>query len=96
MAPKYSWLFRWNEHYLTVPIHIKKYFTKRIGLFAGPCITWDIGYFRDFGISGGVSFRIGNSASIKLSVFTFSLADYYITYHYIPLGISYHYLLLKK
>ena len=46
-APKYTWLFKWNEHYLSLPLHLKKRFGNRISLFAGPALTFDVGYFRD-------------------------------------------------
>jgi hypothetical protein len=28
LAPKYTWLIKWNEHYLTIPIHLKKNYVK--------------------------------------------------------------------
>lgn len=95
-APKYSWLWKWNEHYLTLPIHIRKHINKRISVYAGPAITWDIGYFRDLGISAGAYFQINDRSSIILSAFTFTLYDYYIDYLYIPVGISYNLCILKN
>jgi hypothetical protein len=95
-APRYTWICKWNEHYLTLPIHLKKQVNKRVSLFAGPAITWDVGYFRDFGISAGADLYIGENSSIKLSFFTFTLYDYYIDYLYVPVGISYSYRFIKK
>ena len=50
-APKYSWLWKWNEHYLTLPVHVRKKFGDKFSVFAGPALTFDIGYFKDLGIS---------------------------------------------
>jgi hypothetical protein len=96
IAPRYTWLIKWNEHYLTIPLHIRKRFGKRLSLYAGPSITWDIGYFRDLGISAGVYFHITGNSAIILSAFTFTLYDYHIDYLYIPVGISYSHCFLKK
>ena len=96
IAPRYSWLFRWNEHYLTLPLHVRKRFNKLLSVYEGPSITRDVGYFRDLGISVGINFHISERSSINLSVFTFSLADYHIHYRYVPVGISFKYYLLKK
>ncbi len=90
-APKYSWLYKWNEHYLTLPLHLRKRFGQRLSLFLGPCISWDVGYFKDWGISGGAYIHLGKSSSIVLSAFSFTLYNYYIDYRYLPIGISYNY-----
>ncbi len=42
-APKYSWLIKWNEHYLTLPLHLVKKFGNKISVFAGPALTFDVG-----------------------------------------------------
>ena len=90
-APQYSWLWKWNEHYLTLAIHLRKKFGKRFSLFAGPALTFDIGYFKDLGISMGGYFHIDNHSAIAISAFTFTLYDYYIDYLYVPVSISYRY-----
>lgn len=90
IAPKYSWLFRWNEHYFTLPLHVRKRYNQKFSFYAGPAITLDIGYFRDLGISAGTYFHVNNKSSIILSVFTFTLYDYHIDYIYIPIGLSYN------
>ena len=96
VAPKYSWLFWWNEHYFTLPLHVRRRFSKRLSLYLGPSITWDIGYFKDLGISAGAYFHFGKNSSIILSAFTFTLYDYYIDYQYLPICISYNHYLFKK
>jgi len=90
-APQYSWLWKWNEHYLTLPIHIRKKIGNKFSLFAGPALTFDVGCFRDFGISGGAYYHISNRSALALSVFTFTLYDYYIDYVYAPVSISYRF-----
>ncbi|MFC2125002.1 hypothetical protein ACFLU5_09340 [Bacteroidota bacterium] len=96
VAPKYSWLYKWNEHYLTVPLHVRKRFSNRFSFYAGPSITWDVGYFRDLGISAGTYFHVNEQSSIILSVYTFTLYDYEIDYLYAPVGISYNHYLYNK
>jgi hypothetical protein len=95
IAPKYSYLYRWSEYYLTLPLHVRKQISNRFSLYVGPCITWEIPYFRDLGISAGAYFHINKNTSIILSVFTFTLWDYYIDYTYIPIGVSFNYWWLR-
>ena len=90
-APRYSWLYKWNEHYLTLVLHLRKRFGKRVSLFLGPCISWDVGFFNDLGISAGAYIHLGSKSAIMLSAFTFTLYDYNIDYTYIPVAISYNY-----
>ncbi|UCH14702.1 MAG: hypothetical protein JSV22_01765 [Bacteroidales bacterium] len=90
-APQYSWLWKWNEHYLTIPIHIRRKFGKRLSLFAGPALTFDIGYFKDLGISAGAYYHFRKRSALAISAFTFTLYDYYIDYFYVPVSISYRY-----
>jgi hypothetical protein len=94
LAPKYSWLWKWNEHYLTLPIHLRVGFGNRFSLFAGPAFTFDIGYYRDLGVSLGAIYQLNEKSSIILSAFTFTLYDYSIDYLYIPVGLSYSYTFL--
>lgn len=89
LAPQYSWLWKWNEHYLTIPIHLRKKFGDRLSLFAGPALTFDIGYFKDLGISGGAYYHFNNHSALAVTVFSFTLYDYYIDYLYVPVNISY-------
>jgi len=80
LAPKYTWLIRWNEHYLTLPLHIGARFGERISCVAGPALTFDLGFFRDIGISAGVFYRFSERSAIGLSAHTFTLYDYSIDY----------------
>jgi hypothetical protein len=88
-APKYSWLWKWNEHYLTLPVHLRKMFGDKISIFAGPALTFDIGYFKDLGISAGGCYHFSRRSAVILSAFTFTLYDYYIDYLYVPVSLSY-------
>jgi hypothetical protein len=90
-APQYSWLWNWNEHYLTLPIHLRKKIGNKFSLFAGLALTFDIGYFKDLGISGGAYYHISNRSALALSVFTFTLYEYFIDYLYAPVSISYRF-----
>ena len=94
-APKYSWLLKWNEHYLTLPLHLGIMINKRFSFFAGPALTFDIGYFKDLGISAGVYYHFGKRSAIVLSANTFTLYDYNINYLYVPIGLTYNYMILK-
>ncbi len=42
-----------------------------------------------------MQFHTGKRTSVVLSVFTFTLYDYYIDYLYVPVGLSYRYMFLK-
>ncbi len=88
-APQYSWQWKWNEHYLTLPIHLRKKFGSSFSLFAGPALTFDIGYFKDFGISGGAYYHFSRNDALSISTYTFTLYDYDIDYLYVPVTISY-------
>ena len=90
-APQYSWLWKWNEHYLTIPIHLRKKFGERFSLFAGPALIFDVGYFKDLGISGGAYYHFSNYSALAFTVFSFTLYDYYIDYLYVPVNISYRF-----
>ena len=94
-APRYTWLIKWNEHYLTLPLHIRKQFGKKLSLFAGPALTFDIGYFKDLGISAGLYYHFSKRSAIKLSVFTLTLYDYHIDYLFVPIGLTYTFTILK-
>lgn len=96
MAPEYTWLVKWNEHYLTLPLQIKKQFGEHISLFAGPCITWEPGSFHDWGLSGGIQYQISDKSSIILSAFTFDLNAYCIDYRFVPVGITYNFNIFQK
>ena len=93
LAPKYSWLMKWNEHYLTLPIHIGKRVGNRLSFFAGPALTYDIAFFRDLGLSAGACYHFGNRSALVLSLFTFTLYDYDIDYLIVPVSISYSFTL---
>ena len=95
LAPKYTWLIKWNEHYLTLPIHLRKKIGERFSVFAGPSLTFDIGYFKDLGISAGVYYHFSKKQAFILSAYTFTLYDYNIDYIFIPVGIAYNYMFLK-
>jgi hypothetical protein len=90
-APSYSWLWKWNEHYLSLPIHLRIKFGEIISLFAGPALTFDVGYFKDMGISAGAYVHLDNRFAFVLSVYAFTLYDYDIDYLYVPINISYRY-----
>jgi hypothetical protein len=87
-APQYSWLWKWNEHYLTFPVHLRKKFGSGLSLFAGPALTFDVPYFKDLGISGGAYFHFSDQFALAVSVFSYTLYDYYIDYLYVPVSIS--------
>ena len=91
MAPKYTWLIKWNEHYLTLPVHLRKKIGDRFSFYAGPALTFDIGYFKDIGLSSGIYFHYSERSAINLSAFTFTLYDYHIDYLFIPVGLTYNY-----
>jgi hypothetical protein len=90
-APQYSWLWKWNEHYLTIPIHLRKKIGEKLSFFAGPALTFDVGYFKDLGVSVGAYYHFNKRSALALSVFTFTLYDYYIDYLYAPVNISYRF-----
>lgn len=90
-APTYSWLWKWNEHYLTIPVHMRKRFGEKFSLFAGPALTFDVGYFKDLGLSGGAYYHISTNSSIVISAFTFTLYDYHIDFLYVPVSVIYSY-----
>jgi len=89
-SPQYSWLWKWNEHYLTLPLHLRKKLGNKFSLFAGPALTFDVGNFKDIGISGGAYFHFTKRSALAISAFTFTLFDYDIDYLYVPVCISYH------
>jgi len=95
-APKYTWLYKWNEHYLTIPLHLKKDFGEKIEIYVGPALTFDLGYFKDLGISAGILYQVGNRSSLILSAYTFTLYDYHIDYFYLPIGVSYNFVIINK
>ena len=88
-APRYTWLAKWNEHYLTIPIHLKKKLCEKFSFYGGPAITFDIGYFRDMGISAGILYHFDKRSAINLSAFTFTLYDYHIDYLFVPVVLSF-------
>ena len=90
-APRYVWLWKWNEHYLALPVHIRKKLGDKLSVFGGPALIFDIGYFKDLGISAGMYYHLGNRSALILSAFTFTLYDYHIDYLYVPLSLSYNY-----
>ncbi len=90
-APSYSWLWKWNEHYLTLPIHLRVKLGEIISLFAGPALTFDVGYFKDLGVSAGAYLHLDERFALVLSAYTFTLYDYDIDYLYVPINISYRY-----
>jgi hypothetical protein len=90
-APKYTWLIKWNEHYLTLPLHLGVELTDKISVFAGPALSIDVGYFKDLGISAAASYRISNRSAVELSAFSYTLYDYQIDFLYIPVSILYSY-----
>jgi hypothetical protein len=90
-APQYSWLWKWNEHYLTIPIHLRKKFGERFSLFAGPALSFNVGNFNDLGFSGGVYYHFCNHSALAVTVFSFTLYDYCIGYLYVPVSISYRF-----
>ena len=90
-APEYSWLIRWNEHYLVLPLHLRVEIMQNVSAFAGPAFVFDLGYFRDLGLSAGVSNPINHRNSVSISAFTFTLYDYHIDYLYIPVTLMYRF-----
>lgn len=90
-APGYIWAWKWNEHYLTLPIHIRKRFGECISLFAGPALIFDIGHFKDLGVSAGIYFHYTTRSSLVLSASAFTLYDYNIDFLYLPVNISYRF-----
>lgn len=94
-APKYTWLKNWNEHYLTLPFHVRKKFGNNFSVFAGPALTLDVGFFKDLGVSAGVNYYISQRSSIMLSAFTFTLYNYHIDYLFIPVSLSYNFTFLN-
>lgn len=88
LAPQYSWLWKWNEHYLTLPIHLKKFFGARLSIFTGPALTFDVGYFKSLGVSAGVDYQFSNHCAVFISVFSFDLFDYSIDYLYVPVSVA--------
>jgi hypothetical protein len=93
-APNYIWLIRWNEHYLSLPIHLGLRANNKWSFFAGPALTFDIGNFKDWGISAGIHYHVGTRSSIILSGTTFSLYDYKIDFLFVPVGITFNYMIL--
>ena len=91
LAPSYSWLMRWNEHYLVLPLHLRRKFGECISLFAGPALTFDIGNFKDIGVSAGAYVHLSDRFTLVFSMFTFTLYDYDIDYLYVPINVSYRY-----
>jgi hypothetical protein len=94
-APRYTWLAKWNEHYLTIPVHLRKILSGKLSVYAGPALTFDIGYFKGPGISAGINFHLSNRSALNLSVYTFTLYHYHIDYMFIPVGLTYSYAFLK-
>ena len=90
-APQYSWLWKWNEHYLTLPIHLRKTLGDKFSLFAGPALTFDVGYFKDLGVSAGVYYLLGNHSALAISAFSFTLYDYDIDYLYVPVSMTFRF-----
>jgi hypothetical protein len=91
LAPEYTWLIRWNEHYLTFPVQAGRKMGRKMSFYAGPAVTFDIGYFRNLGLSAGADYHFGKRSAIMISAFTFTLFDYHVDYVFIPVSISYHY-----
>lgn len=96
LAPNYIWLVKWNEYYLTFPLHLRKSLGDKISVYAGPALTYDIGYFKDLGISVGLYYHLGNKSSINLSFLTFTLYYYHIDYIFVPIGLTYSFMILKQ
>lgn len=92
-APGYSWYWRWNDHYLTFPLHLGKRFGNKWSMYAGPTLTLDVGYFKDLGISAGISYHVSERSVLSLSAYTFTLYDYHIDYLMVPVSVGYHYVL---
>lgn len=90
-APGYSWLWKWNEHYLTLPVQLRKRFGECISLFAGPALTFDVGHFKDLGVSAGAYVHLNERFALVLSVYTFTLYDDDIDFLYVPVNISYRF-----
>ena len=94
-APGYTWLIRWNEHYLTIPLQLKMRLSDKLSVSAGPALTFDAGYFHNTGISAGVYYHFSKRSGIKISVYTFTLYNYHIDYLFVPLGLNYTYTFIK-
>ncbi|MCB0667942.1 MAG: hypothetical protein KDC80_19080 [Saprospiraceae bacterium] len=90
-APQYSILWKWKEHYLTFPIHLRKQFASRLSLYAGPALIFDVGFFKDLGVSGGAYYNLSEKSALAISAYTFTLYDYDIDFLYIPVTISYRF-----
>ena len=86
----YTYLIRWSEHYLTLPLHFGAYINNKIRVAAGPALSYDLGYFKDFGVSAAIYYHFNDWTAISISAFTFTLYDYHIDYLYIPLAVSYN------
>jgi hypothetical protein len=91
LAPQYAWLWTWNEHYLTIPIHLRKRFGDKLSLFAGPAISFDLAYFKDCGISAGAYYHFNKHNGLAISANTFTLYDYGIDYLYVPISLTYRF-----
>lgn len=90
-APTYSWYWKWNDHYLSFPLHVGKRIGNKWSVYAGPAFTLDVGYFKDLGMSAGINYHIDERSALKLSVYTFTLYDYHIDYLMVPVSLGYHY-----
>ena len=96
LAPRYTWLVKWNEHYLTLPLHLRISTGERFGIYAGPALVLDIGYFRDWGFSAGIYYNLSERSALNLLFYTFTLYDYNIDYLYIPIGLTFSYTILYR
>lgn len=92
-APSYSWYWRWNDHYLTFPLHLGKRIGNKWSVYAGPALSLDVGYFKDLGISAGFNYHITEQSVLRISAYTFTLYDYHIDYLMVPVSVGYHYVL---
>lgn len=94
-APKYTYLHKWIEHYITLPIHFGVNLTNKIRIAAGPALSFDVGNFKDIGISAGMYYHFSERSAISISAFSFTLYDYKIDYLFIPLAVSYNLMIFK-
>lgn len=90
-APTYTWLMKWNEHYLALPLQLGKTLNHKWSFYAGPAFIMDVGFFHDLGFAGGMTRHLNRHHAISLSAFRFTLYDYHIDYLYIPVCLGYQF-----
>lgn len=91
LAPSYYWLWTWNEHYFILPVHFRQKYSDLFSLFAGPAITFNVGYSENVGLSVGAYIHLDNRFALVLSVYAFRLYGHDTDFLYVPINMSYRY-----